>query len=66
MEAAFTARFEHAGATILLALSALWVAWRHGFSGEGLLLGLTAFFGGALFPTGYVFVVSMVAKGDVQ
>ena len=52
--------------TILLALSALWVAWRHRFSGAGLLLGLTAFFGGALFLTAYVFVVSMVAKGDVQ
>jgi len=52
--------------TILLALSALWVAWRHGFSGAGLLLGLTAFFGGALFLTAYVFAVSMVAKGDVK
>ncbi len=52
--------------TILLALSGLWVAWRHGFSGAGLLLGLTAFVGGALFLTAYVFVVSTVAKGDVK
>lgn len=52
--------------TILLALSALWVAWRHHFSGAGLLLGLTAFVGGALFLTAYVFVVSVVAKGDVK
>lgn len=52
--------------TILLALSALWVAWRHHFSGTGLLLGLTAFVGGALFLTAYVFVVSVVAKGDLR
>lgn len=52
--------------TILLALSALWVAWRHRFSWAGLLLGLTAFVGGALFLTAYVFVVSVGAKGDVK
>ena len=52
--------------TILLSLSALWVAWRHGFTGAGLLLGLTAFFCGALFLTAYLFVVSLVAKGDVK
>jgi hypothetical protein len=52
--------------TILLALSALWVAWRHGFSGAGLLLGLTAFFGGSLFLTSYLFIVSVVAKGDLR
>lgn len=52
--------------TILLALSALWVAWRHGFSGTGLLLGLTAFVGGALFLTAYLFVASVVAKGDAR
>ncbi|MRR12386.1 hypothetical protein EG835_07965 [bacterium] len=52
--------------TILLALSALWVAWRHGFTATGLLLGLTAFFGGALFLTAYLVVASMVAKGDVK
>lgn len=52
--------------TILLALSALWVAWRHGFSAAGLLLGLAAFFGGALFLTAYLFVASVVAKGDAR
>jgi hypothetical protein len=52
--------------TILLALSALWVAWRHRFSGAGLLLGLTAFVGGALFLTGYLFAVTVAAKGDVK
>ena len=34
---------------IMLALSGLWTAWRHQFSGKGVLLGLCAFFGGALF-----------------
>lgn len=52
--------------TILLALSALWVAWRHGFSGTGLLLGLAAFFGGALFLTAYLFVASVAANGDAK
>ena len=49
---------------ILLALSGLWVAWRHAFSRAGVLLGVTAFFGGALFLTAYLFVASLVAKGD--
>ena len=52
--------------TIMLTLSALWVAWRHGFSGVGLLLGATALFGGALFLTTYLFIVSMVARGDMK
>ena len=52
--------------TIMLTLSALWVAWRHGFSGAGLLLGVTALFGGALFLTTYLFIVSMVARGDMK
>ncbi|MBK8599114.1 MAG: hypothetical protein IPP07_22980 [Holophagales bacterium] len=52
--------------TLLLALSASWVAWRHRFSVPGLLLGLTAFFGGALFLTAYLFGASLVAKGDVK
>ena len=51
---------------IMLTLSALWVTWRHEFSGAGLLLGVTAFFGGALFLTAYLFIVSMVAKGDLK
>jgi hypothetical protein len=50
----------------LLTLSALWVAWRHKFSGAGAALGLLAFFGGGLFLTTYLFVVSTMAKGDMK
>jgi hypothetical protein len=52
--------------TIMLALSALWVAWRHAFSGTGLLLGVAAFLGGALFLTAYLFIVCTAARGDVR
>ena len=52
--------------TSLLTLSALWVAWRHQFSGGGVALGLLAFFGGGLFLTTYLFVVSAQAKGDMK
>jgi hypothetical protein len=51
--------------TSLLTLSALWVAWRHRFSSGGLALALLAFFGGGLFLTTYLFVVSIIAKGDM-
>jgi hypothetical protein len=50
----------------LLALSALWVAWRHQFSSAGLVLGGLAFFGGALFLTAYLFIVTGQAKGDME
>lgn len=49
----------------MLALSALWVAYRHRFRGPGPLLGLCAFFGGALFLSPYLFVESFRTKGDV-
>jgi len=52
--------------TSLLTLSALWVAWRHQFSGGGVALGLLAFFGGGMFLTTYLFVVSAQAKGDMK
>jgi hypothetical protein len=42
----------------MLTLSGLWVAWRHGFSGAGLALGVAAFFGGALFLSVYLIVQS--------
>lgn len=51
---------------LMLTLSALWVAWRHQFSIAGLLLGLLAFFGGILFLTVYLFIVSWMAKGDMK
>jgi hypothetical protein len=50
----------------LLVLSGLWVAWRHRFSAGGLLLGLLAFFGGGLFLTAYLFIVSGRAQGDMR
>ncbi|MGE5713791.1 MAG: hypothetical protein ACM32F_07930 [Betaproteobacteria bacterium] len=50
----------------LLLLSALWVAWRHRFSSAGLLLGVLAVFGGSLFLTAYLFVVTGQAKGDMR
>jgi len=50
----------------LLTLSALWVAWRHQFSSGGLALALLAFFGGGLFLTAYLLIVSAQAKGDMK
>lgn len=50
--------------TSLLTLSALWVAWRHHFSGPGLALAVLAFFGGGLFLTTYLLVASRQAGGD--
>lgn len=49
----------------MLALSALWVTYRHRFRAAGVLLGISAFFGGALFLSGYLLVVSIRAKGDI-
>ena len=50
----------------MLALSALWVSWRHQFSGAGLLLGLLAFLGGALFLSIYLFIVAGQANGNAK
>jgi len=49
-----------------LILSGLWTAWRHHFSPLGLLLGLIAFFGGIIFLTIYLLVVSGGAKGNAK
>lgn len=48
-----------------LALSAIWVSWRHRFSPGGLLLGVVAFFGGMMFMAPYLIWASLKAKGDV-
>jgi hypothetical protein len=48
----------------MLLLSGLWVAWRHEFSGVGVVLGLLAALGGAFFLTAYLLVASRQAKGD--
>lgn len=51
--------------TSLLTLSALWVAWRHGFTGTGLALAGLAFFFGGFFLTAYLLVQSVRTRGDV-
>jgi hypothetical protein len=49
-----------------LALSAIWVAWRHQFSAGGLGLAVLAFFGGMLFLSIYLLVQIQRTGGDVQ
>jgi hypothetical protein len=49
----------------MLSLSALWVSYRHRFRATGILFGVGAFFGGALFLSVYLLVASFRAKGDV-
>lgn len=51
--------------TFMLTLSALWVGWRHRFSGGGLALMVLAFFGGASFLSVYLMVVSLRATGGM-
>ena len=50
----------------MLALSGLWVAWRHQFSPAGFALGLLAFFGGALFLSAYLLFQSTQCRGDAR
>jgi len=47
-----------------LILSAVWLAWRHRFSGLGLLLAVCGFFGGIGFLAPYLLVASFKAEGD--
>jgi hypothetical protein len=49
-----------------LALSALWLAWRHNFSPAGIFLGLAGFFGGAFFLSAYLLIVSFKFNGDIK
>lgn len=42
----------------MLGMSALWVAWRNRFSAGGLALSVLAFFGGGLFLTTYLLVLT--------
>lgn len=48
----------------MLTLSAIWVAWRHKFSAAGCALAGLAFFGGALFLTIYLLIVTRQVHGD--
>ena len=41
-----------------LMLSALWTAWRNAFSSMGLLLAVAAFFGGMMFLSIYLLILS--------
>ena len=45
-----------------LMLSALWTAWRHKFSALGLALAPVAFFGGMVFLSIYVLILSLGAS----
>ena len=46
-----------------LMVSALWTAWRNSFSPLGLLLAVVAFFGGMMFLSAYVLILSLNALG---
>ena len=48
-----------------LALSAYWTAWRNQFSAKGLGLAVLAFFGGMLFLSAYLFILSFIANGSL-
>jgi hypothetical protein len=48
-----------------LILSGLWTAWRNDFSATGLVLAPIASFGGALFLSAYLLVLSFQVKGDM-
>lgn len=47
-----------------LALSGLWLAWRHRFSPGGIALGVVGFFGGAPVLTAYLLMASFRSNGD--
>lgn len=49
-----------------LALSGLWLAWRHHFSSGGLALGVFGFFGGMMVLASYLLYASYQAEGDVK
>lgn len=48
-----------------LTLSALWTAWRGGFSAPSLLLAVVAFFGGAGFLLPFLLILTIRARGDM-
>ena len=48
-----------------LILSSLWVAWRHGFSGQGLMLALCASVLGMCFLAPYLLITSFNVKGNI-
>jgi hypothetical protein len=50
----------------LLALTAIWIAWRHEFSVGGIALGALVTILGVLLLASYLLVVSLRAKGDAR
>ena len=52
--------------TTFLALSGLWLAWRHHFSAGGLALGVLGFFGGMMVLAPYLLYASYKANGDLR
>ena len=52
--------------TTFLALSCIWVMWRNGFSLSGIGLGVVAFFGGMLFLSIYLLILSFRTQGDIR
>lgn len=50
----------------MLSLSAIWVAWRHQFSGAGLALSLLAFTGGSMFLGIYLLVLTGQSRGNMR
>lgn len=52
--------------TTFLALSGIWVAWRHHFTGGGIALGVAAFFGGMMFLAPYLLWAISTAGGDAK
>ncbi len=51
--------------SFMLMISALWVMWRHQFSGVGVMLGLAALVGGVLFLSTYLFIQSFRLNGKM-
>ena len=50
----------------MLSLSGLWVAWRNGWSGSGIALGIAAFLLGAPFLSAYLLVLLARTQGDLR
>jgi hypothetical protein len=50
----------------MLTMSALWIAWRHRFSGTGIVLACLAFFGGSLFLAIYLLMLSWQTNSDMK
>ena len=50
---------------MFLALSALWTAWRNNFSLAAIGLSVIAFFGGMLFLSLYLFILTFKSDGSI-